>query len=105
MRNTGLHRHAAEREDGLTMFEFRLIAEDAETGARAGELHTPHGVVPTPAFMPCGTQATVKTLTPRQLATGLQAAERAYGFYHTFAGAEKSLLWAAKTGLRAAHRA
>ncbi|NQT91425.1 MAG: hypothetical protein HQ559_01595 [Lentisphaerae bacterium] len=45
------------------------------------------------------------TLTPRQLATGLQAAERAYGFYHTFAGAEKSLLWAAKTGLRAAHRA
>ena len=49
------------------MFEFRVIAEDPETGARAGEFDTPHGVVPTPAFMPCGTQATVKTLTPMQL--------------------------------------
>ena len=47
--------------------KFRVIAEDPETGARAGELETPHGVVPTPAFMPCGTQATVKTLTPAQL--------------------------------------
>ena len=51
----------------MQMFEFRILAEDPETGARAGELHTPHGVVPTPAFMPCGTQATVKTLTPFQL--------------------------------------
>jgi len=50
------------------MFEFRILAEDSETGARAGELRTPHGVVPTPAFMPCATQATVKTLTPVQLA-------------------------------------
>jgi len=49
------------------MFSFRIIAEDPETDARAGELQTPHGVVPTPAFMPCGTQATVKTLTPVQL--------------------------------------
>jgi len=50
-----------------TEFKFKVIAEDPDTGARAGELHTPHGVVPTPVFMPCGTQATVKTLTPRQL--------------------------------------
>ena len=49
------------------MFSFRVIAQDAETGARAGELETPHGIVPTPAFMPCGTQATVKTLTPVHL--------------------------------------
>ena len=49
------------------MIEYKLIATDPETGARAGELHTPHGVVPTPAFMPCATQATVKTLTPDQL--------------------------------------
>jgi queuine tRNA-ribosyltransferase len=49
------------------MFDFRVIAEDRESGARAGEFATPHGVVPTPAFMPCGTQATVKTLTPAQL--------------------------------------
>jgi queuine tRNA-ribosyltransferase len=35
--------------------------------ARLGELHTAHGVVPTPAFMPVGTQATVKSLCPRDL--------------------------------------
>jgi queuine tRNA-ribosyltransferase len=37
---------------------FRLLATDG--AARCGELKTPHGVVPTPAFMPVGTQATVK---------------------------------------------
>ncbi len=49
------------------MFEYRLIAKDPATGARAGEFVTPHGVVATPLFMPCGTQATVKTLTPAHL--------------------------------------
>ncbi len=53
------------------MFEFRVIAEDAETGARAGELVTPHAVIETPVFMPVGTQATVKTLSPLDVeATG-----------------------------------
>jgi len=47
------------------MFGFKLLATDG--AARAGELVTPHGVVPTPVFMPVGTQATVKTLTPEQL--------------------------------------
>ena len=41
-----------------------LIARDRLTGARAGLLQTPHGSVETPAFMPVGTQATVKGLTP-----------------------------------------
>jgi queuine tRNA-ribosyltransferase len=36
--------------------------------ARCGRLHTPHGPVETPVFMPVGTQATVKGLTPQQLA-------------------------------------
>ena len=36
-------------------------------GARAGLLHTPHGTFKTPMFMPVGTQATVKTLTPEEL--------------------------------------
>ncbi len=49
------------------MFEFRILAQDAGTGARAGEFATPHGTVPTPLFMPCATQGTVKTLTPAQL--------------------------------------
>jgi len=49
------------------LFEFRVIAEDTETKARAGELTTPHGVIETPVFMPVGTQATVKTLAPADL--------------------------------------
>jgi queuine tRNA-ribosyltransferase len=43
-------------------FSFRLIATDG--AARCGELATPHGTVATPAFMPVGTQATVKGLAP-----------------------------------------
>lgn len=46
---------------------YELIAEDRKTGARAGLLHTPHGVFKTPMFMPVGTQATVKTVTPEEL--------------------------------------
>jgi queuine tRNA-ribosyltransferase len=46
---------------------FDVASPDASTRARAGLLETPHGRVPTPAFMPVGTQATVKTLTPAQL--------------------------------------
>src|SRR6201999_2942068 len=42
---------------------FRLIATDG--AARRGEFATPHGKVQTPAFMPVGTQATVKGLTPQ----------------------------------------
>ena len=45
---------------------FDLLSGTA-TGPRAGRLHTPHGDVPTPVFMPVGTQATVKTLTPDEL--------------------------------------
>src|ERR1700730_12804995 len=44
---------------------FDLLHTDG--GARRGRLHTPHGVVATPVFMPVGTQATVKGLTPEQL--------------------------------------
>ena len=49
------------------MFEYRLIAQDPETGARAGEFVTPHGVIPTPVFMPVGTQASVKAMSPDEL--------------------------------------
>ena len=44
---------------------FRLDAVDGE--ARAGTLRTAHGDVPTPAFMPVGTKATVKGLDPLRL--------------------------------------
>ncbi len=51
----------------MDTFEFRTIARDTGSRARAGLFHTPHGDVETPAFMPVGTQATVKTLTPADL--------------------------------------
>ncbi|MDE3066033.1 MAG: tRNA guanosine(34) transglycosylase Tgt [Verrucomicrobiota bacterium] len=46
---------------------FELLKTDAQTKARLGKLHTPHGVVDTPMFMPVGTQASVKALDPREL--------------------------------------
>ena len=52
------------------MFEFRVIAECPVTGARAGELVTPHGVIKTPVFMPVGTLATVKSMSLQELEGG-----------------------------------
>lgn len=46
---------------------FEIIKECSATGARVGRLITPHGVIDTPVFMPVGTQATVKTMTPEEL--------------------------------------
>jgi queuine tRNA-ribosyltransferase len=48
-------------------FSFDIIAQDQKSAARAGVLSTVHGSVLTPAFMPVGTQGTVKTLSPRDL--------------------------------------
>ena len=46
---------------------YELIKECSRSGARLGRLHTPHGTFETPMFMPVGTQATVKTLSPEEL--------------------------------------
>ena len=46
---------------------YELIKKDAATGARAGIIHTPHGSFPTPIFMPVGTQASVKGVSPDEL--------------------------------------
>ena len=43
-----------------SLFSFDIVAEDPRTHARAGVLHTPHGDIETPIFMPVGTKATVK---------------------------------------------
>jgi queuine tRNA-ribosyltransferase len=48
-------------------FGFDIIARDRDTPARAGLLRTVHGVVETPVFMPVGTRATVKSLTPDEV--------------------------------------
>lgn len=52
----------------MAVITYDLVHEDAQTGARAGIIHTPHGSFPTPIFMPVGTQATVKTLSPEEVA-------------------------------------
>lgn len=46
---------------------FDVLARDPDSLARCGRLHTAHGVVHTPVFMPVGTQATVKSLTPEDV--------------------------------------
>ena len=51
----------------MNLSGFRLLQTCPVSGARAGELITPHGMVPTPVFLPVGSQGTVKTLTPEEV--------------------------------------
>lgn len=46
---------------------FKLLKEDSKTNARLGEINTSHGIIPTPIFMPVGTQGTVKAVEQREL--------------------------------------
>lgn len=48
-------------------FRYELLHVCKQTGARYGRLHTPHGIVETPMFMPVGTLATVKNISPEEL--------------------------------------
>jgi queuine tRNA-ribosyltransferase len=68
----------------LEPIRFEIEAVCPVTGARAGLLHTAHGTVETPVFMPVGTQATVKGLTPRQLLEELGARIILANTYHLF---------------------
>jgi queuine tRNA-ribosyltransferase len=63
---------------------FELQAQCAATGARAGVLHTAHGPVETPVFMPVGTQATVKGLPQAWLENDLDARIILANTYHLF---------------------
>ena len=49
------------------MVTYELLHIDKNSGARRGIVHTPHGDIQTPIFMPVGTQATVKAMTPEEL--------------------------------------
>ena len=49
------------------MISYELLHKDKKTGARRGVIHTPHGDIQTPIFMPVGTQATVKSMTNEEL--------------------------------------
>ena len=46
---------------------YEHIHTCAQTGARLGKVHTPHGTFMTPAFMPVGTQASVKGMSPEEV--------------------------------------
>ena len=46
---------------------YELLHVDKNSGARRGIVHTPHGDIQTPVFMPVGTQATVKSISPEEL--------------------------------------
>ena len=48
-------------------FSYELIKTCKQSGARLGVLRTPHGDIPTPIYMPVGTQAVVKAMTSRQM--------------------------------------
>jgi queuine tRNA-ribosyltransferase len=67
------------RDEDLLRFEI----EAEEGAARAGTLHLPHGTVRTPVFMPVGTAATVKTLTPEEV-EGIGATMILNNAYHLF---------------------
>ncbi len=56
-----------EKGETMSKFSYEIIKECHHTHARAGILHTPHGDIETPIFMPVGTQATVKGLKPEDL--------------------------------------
>ena len=68
--------------EGVARFE--VVAECGETRARAGLLHTAHGTIETPVFMPVGTQATVKGLTQRDLAEDLDVRILLANTYHLY---------------------
>ena len=51
------------------MFEYKQSHQSSECSGRAGTFTTPHGVIETPVFMPVGTKATVKGMTPEELET------------------------------------
>ena len=61
---------------------YELIKKDEKTGARRGRIYTPHGVIETPVFMPVGTQATVKAMTPDELKSMIDAKIILSNTYH-----------------------
>ena len=68
----------------MSALRFEIQATCPETGARAGLLHTAHGTIETPVFMPVGTQGTVKGLAPRNLIDDLDAKIILANTYHLF---------------------
>ena len=63
---------------------YELLHIDKNSGARRGIVHTPHGDIQTPIFMPVGTRATVKSLTPEELTDEVKAQIILSNTYHLY---------------------
>ena len=63
---------------------YELLHIDKNSGARRGVVHTPHGDIQTPIFMPVGTQATVKSMTPEELKNDVKAQIILSNTYHLY---------------------
>ena len=63
---------------------YELLHVDKNSGARRGVVHTPHGDIQTPIFMPVGTRATVKSLTPEELVEEVKAQIILSNTYHLY---------------------
>ena len=63
---------------------YELLHECKQTGARRGVIHTQHGDIQTPIFMPVGTQATVKSMTPEELKEEVKAQIILSNTYHLY---------------------
>ncbi|MBR2704054.1 MAG: tRNA guanosine(34) transglycosylase Tgt [Clostridia bacterium] len=63
---------------------YELLHVDKNSGARRGIIHTPHGDIQTPVFMPVGTQATVKSMTPDELKDWIDAKIILSNTYHLY---------------------
>ena len=63
---------------------FAVKSVDKETRARTGMLRTPHGVIPTPVFMPVGTAGTVKGILQRDLEEDIDAKIILGNTYHLY---------------------
>ena len=70
-----------EKNDSI---RYELLHVDKNSGARRGVIHTPHGDIQTPVFMPVGTQATVKAMTPEELKEEVKAEIILGNTYHLF---------------------
>ena len=68
----------------MEAIRYELLHVCKQTGARRGRIHTPHGIIETPVFMPVGTQATVKSLTPEDLKEKVNAEIILSNTYHLY---------------------
>ena len=68
----------------MSAITYELLHICKQSGARRGIIHTPHGDIETPVFMPVGTQATVKSMTPEELKQEVKASIILSNTYHLY---------------------